>query len=124
VARGFRSGSSSSSTFGATGSYKRRPRIPRHTPAEKPAVYGLAWVLSAQKAHHGRTGRYGSLTELVEAGDLPAVTAEATGDSFVRRQYRFTVRVEGDRFRADARPLAPRGRPFYVDEAGYVLVNN
>jgi serine/threonine-protein kinase len=122
VARGFRSESSGSSTFGATGTYKRRPRIPRHAPAEKPAVYGLAWILSAQKAHHGRTGRYGSLSELVAAGDLPAVAA--TGDSFTRRQYRFTVRTEGDRFRAEARPVAPRGRPFYVDEAGYVLVDN
>jgi hypothetical protein len=123
VARGFRSGGDSS-TFGATGNYRRRPRIPRHTPAEKPAVYGLAWILSAQKAHLQRAGRYGTLDELVQAGDLPSVEQSASGDGFTRRQYRFTVRANGERFRADARPLAPRGRAFYVDEAGYVLVED
>jgi serine/threonine-protein kinase len=123
LAQQFRSGSDSGS-FGATGTYRRRPRIPRHAPAEKPAVYGLAWILSAQKAHLERTGRYGSLSELVQAGDLPTVEQNASGDGFTRRQYRFTIRASGDRFRADARPLAPRGRAFYVDEAGYVLVDN
>ena len=118
------SGGGSGSTFGATGRYNRRPRIPPHAPTEKPAVYGLAWILSAQKAHFGRTGRYGTLSELIEAGDLPSLAGEWSGDSFTRRQYRFTVRANGDRFRADAQPLAPRGRAFYVSDSGYVLVTD
>jgi hypothetical protein len=81
----------------------------------------LAWILSAQNAHQRRTGRYGTLDELVASGDLP-LSGQRTDDGFVRRQYRFTVRVAGDTFRADAHPLSSRGRPFYVDDAGYVLV--
>jgi hypothetical protein len=57
----------------------------------------------------------------VAAGDLP-LDGNWTADGFTRRQYRFRVTASGDSFRADAQPLAPRGRPFYVDDAGYVLV--
>jgi hypothetical protein len=120
LAEGYRSGGSSSS-FGASGGYRRRPRIPRHTPAEQPAVRTLAWILSAQKAHNRRTGRYGTLDELVASGDLP-LSGPRTDDGFVRRQYRITVSAAGNTFRADAHPLSPRGRPFYVDDAGFVLV--
>jgi hypothetical protein len=77
--------------------------------------------LSAQNAHHRRTGRYGTLDELVAANDLP-LAGQRTGDGFVRRQYRFRVTGGGDSFRADAQPLSPRGRAFYVDDTGYVLV--
>ena len=44
---------------------------------------GLAWILSAQKAHHQRTGRYGTLDELVDSGDLP-LTGPRTADGFDR----------------------------------------
>jgi hypothetical protein len=84
-------------------------------------VRALAWILSAQNAHHKRTGSYGTLDELVESGDLP-LAGTRTRDGFVRRQYRFTVTGQGDAFRADARPLTPLGRAFYVDDAGFVLV--
>jgi serine/threonine-protein kinase len=121
LAEQYRSGGSSSSSFGSGRSFRRRPRIPPHTPAEQPAVRALAWILSAQNAHHERTGSYGTLDELVEAGDLP-LAGTRTRDGFVRRQYRFTVTGQGDAFRAEARPLSPRGRAFYVDDAGFVLV--
>ncbi|MCG6927099.1 MAG: protein kinase [Acidobacteria bacterium] len=119
LAEQYRSGGGSTS-FGATGRYNRRPRIPPHAPPERPAVRALAWILSAEQAHLARAGRYGTLSELVEAGDLP-LGGGWTADGFTRRQYRFTVSAAGDRFRAEARPLAG-GRAFYVDEAGYVLV--
>jgi hypothetical protein len=121
LAEGYRSGSDSSSGFGASGRFNRRPRIPRHTPAEQPAVRTLAWILSAQSAHNRRTGRYGTLDELVASGDLP-LNGPRSDDGFVRREYRFTVSGAGGSFRADAHPLSPRGRPFYVDDAGFVLV--
>jgi serine/threonine-protein kinase len=117
----YRSGGSSSSSYGSGRSFRRRPRIPPHTPAEQPAVRALAWILSAQNAHHRRTGAYGTLSALVKSGDLPLDGAR-TQDGFVRRQYRFTITAEGDSFRAEARPLTPRGRAFYVDDAGFVLV--
>ncbi len=116
-------GSGSSSSFGSSGQYRRRPRIPRHAPAEQPAVRALAWILSAQKAHRRRTGRYGTLDELVKAGDLP-LRGERTGDGFVRQQYRFTVTAAGNTFRAEAQPLSPAGRAFYTDDSGFVLVDD
>jgi hypothetical protein len=85
-------------------------------------VRALAWILSAQNAHYRRTGSYGTLDQLVRSGDLP-LDGQRSGDGFVRRQYRFTVTAAGDGFRAEARPLSPRGRPFYVDDAGFVLVD-
>jgi len=117
----YRSGGSSSSSYGSGREFRRRPRIPPHTPAEQPAVRALAWILSAQNAHLRRTGSYGTLDELVESGDLP-FGGTRTRDGFVRRQYRFTLTGRGDSFRAEARPLTPRGRAFYVDDAGFVLV--
>jgi hypothetical protein len=84
-------------------------------------VATLAWILQAQTAHLRRTGRYGSLPELVDSGDLP-LNVERSDDGFVRRQYRFTVAASGQSFRADAQPLAPRGRAFYTDDSGFVLV--
>ena len=82
----------------------------------------LAWILSAENAHLRRTGRYGTLDELVEAGDLP-LHGERSDDGFARQRYRFTVSASGETFRAEARPLAPAGRAFYVDDAGFVLVD-
>ena len=116
-------GSGSSSSFGSSGQYRRRPRIPRHGPAEQPAVRALAWILSAQKAHLRRAGRYGTLDELVKAGDLP-LRGERSGDGFVRKQYRYTVTASGDTFRAQAQPLSPEGRAFYTDDSGFVLVDD
>jgi hypothetical protein len=86
-------------------------------------VRALAWILSAQKAHLRRTGRYGTLDELVKAGDLP-LRGERTGDGFVRQQYRFTVTAAGNTFRAEAQPLSPAGRAFYTDDSGFVLVDD
>ena len=113
-------GSGDAPAYGSGSRFKRRPRIPRHGPAEQPAVRALAWILSAQKAHFRRAARYGTLEELVAAGDLP-LTGPRTSDGFDRKQYRFTITPSGEEFRADARPLSARGRAFYVDDNGYVL---
>jgi hypothetical protein len=113
-------GSGEAPAYGSESRFKRRPRIPRHAPAEQPAVRALAWILSGQKAHFRRAGRYGTLEELVAAGDLP-LTGQRTSDGFDRKQYRFTVTATGEEFRADATPLSARGRAFYVDDNGYVL---
>ena len=113
-------GSGEAPAYGSSSRFNRRPRIPRHGPAEQPAVRGLAWILSAQNAHMKRSGRYGTLSELIAAGDLP-LTGGRTSDAFERRAYRFTISASGEEFRADAVPLAPRGRAFYVDDNGFVL---
>lgn len=113
-------GSGDAPAYGSGSRFRRRPAIPSHGPAEQPAVRTLAWILSAEKAHIRRTGRYGTLEELIAAGDLP-LTGPRRADGFDRRQYRFAITASGEEFRADATPLSPRGRAFYVDENGYVL---
>ena len=119
----YRSGRGSSSSFGSSGQYKRRPRIPPHLPAEQPAVRALARILSAQKAHRRRTGRYGTLDELVKADDLP-LTARRSENGWVRQQYRITVTAAGNTFRAEAQPLSPAGRAFYTDDSGFILLDD
>ena len=113
-------GSGDAPAYGSGSRFRRRPAIPSHGPAEQPAVRTLAWILSAEKAHIRRTGRYGTLEELIAAGDFP-LTGPRRADGFDRRQYRFAITASGEEFRADATPLSPRGRAFYVDENGYVL---
>jgi len=119
LSRSFSSSGSGSSSFGSSRNHRRRTVIPPHSAAERPAVRTLAWILTAEKAHHRRTGRFGSFEELVHGRDLPL--GSASGDGFERAGYRFTVKVTDAGFRADALPRTPDGRAFYVDEAGYVL---
>jgi serine/threonine protein kinase len=107
--------------FGTSRSLRKRALFPPHGPAERPAVMGLRWILVAEKAHHRQAGRYGNLEELVRSGDLPLRQVPA-GGVFERNGYRFSVKASGDSFRADARPLTPGPRAFYVDDNGYVLV--
>jgi serine/threonine protein kinase len=109
------------SGFGTSRALRRRPLFPRHAPAERPAVAGLRWILVAENGHHRQTGRYGTLAELVRSGDLP-LQQRLAGGALERNGYRFTVTVAGDSFRADARPLSPGPRAFYVDDSGFVLV--
>jgi serine/threonine protein kinase len=109
-----------SSSYGTSRQLPRRPLFPRHAPAERPAVAGLRWILVAENAHHRKTGRYGTLAELASSGDLP-LRQSLSGGAFQRNGYRFTVKATSDSFRADARPLAPGPRAFYVDDNGFVL---
>jgi len=120
LSRGF-SSSGGNSSFGTSRNLRRRTVIPPHTAAEQPAVRTLAWILTAEKAHHRRTGRFGSFSEIVGARDLPLEQAPGS-DGFSRRGYRFTVRTTDEGFRAEAQPQTSDGRAFYVDEAGYVLI--
>jgi len=125
LSRGFSSGGGGggNSSFGTSRNLRRRTVIPPHTMAEQPAVRTLAWILTAEKAHHRRAGRFGSFSEIVGARDLP-LEQVPSGDGFTRRGYRFTVRTTDEGFRAEAHPLTPDGRAFYVDEAGYVLADD
>ena len=61
----------------------------RHAPAEQPAVRALAWILSAQKAHLARTGRYGTL-ERARGRRRPAArpVAARRATASTRREYR------------------------------------
>jgi hypothetical protein len=46
------------------------------------------------------------------------VPFDATG--FKRARYGFRVAVEADGYRAEAMPQGPIGRPFLVDDSGFV----
>jgi serine/threonine protein kinase len=121
LSQAYSSANGGTAGFGTSRSLRRRALFPPHGPAERPAVMGLRWILVAENAHHHSTGRYGTLQELVRSGDLP-LRQLPPGGVFERNGYRFTVTASGDSFRADARPLAPGPRAFYVDDSGYVLL--
>jgi serine/threonine-protein kinase len=117
LAQKYRSDGTSSYT---TGRYRARPPVPRGiTLQERPAVATLLYLSSVEQAYHGRSGRYGSLRELHDAGLLVLdVPVDAAG--FKRARYGFRLTVESDGFRAEAVPQAPVGRPFVVDDTGKV----
>jgi serine/threonine protein kinase len=117
LASKYRSDGQSSYT---TGRYKARPNVPRGiTIQERPAVATLLHLNSVEQAYHGRSGKWGTLKELHDAGLLVLdVPMDATG--FKRARYAFRLTVESDGFRAEAVPQAPVGRPFVVDDTGKV----
>ena len=117
LAQKYRSDGSSSYT---TGRFKARPNVPRGiTREERPAVATLVYLNSVQQAYHGRTGKWGTLRELHDAGLLVLdVPVDTTG--FRRARYGFQLTVESDGFKAEAVPQGPIGRPFVVDDTGKV----
>jgi serine/threonine protein kinase len=117
LASKYRSDGQSSYT---TGRFKARPNVPRGiTIEERPAVATLLHLNSVEQAYHGRSGKWGTLKELHDAGLLVLdVPMDATG--FKRARYAFRLTVESDGFRAEAVPQAPVGRPFVVDDTGKV----
>jgi hypothetical protein len=76
----------------------------------------------AQNAFHKSNGRYGTLQELKQARLLQLDVPFREG-SFERRGYRFQLKGAAQEYRMDAAPIAGNGRPFYVDENGYVLAD-
>jgi serine/threonine protein kinase len=108
-----------------TGSYTNRrfparPHVPRGlTRPEVPAVSTLWQLNLAQGAFHRKSGRYGNLRELSDAG-LLVLDVAFDADGFKRKGYAFRVTVEPDGYRAKAIPQAPIGRAFEVDDTGKV----
>jgi serine/threonine-protein kinase len=122
VAQKYRSDRSGGSTgYGATTRLRARERFPGNTTLlERPAVGTLWHLMVAENAYHKKTGRYGSLRELQGAGVLRLDVPILGDGSFRRARYHFTVSVQSDGFRAEAQPLALQGRPFFVDDSGYI----
>jgi serine/threonine protein kinase len=116
----YRSGGSTGYT---TGRFKRRERFPHDlVPAERPAAATLGYILVAEEKFHTRQGRYGTLAELAAAQHL-FLDVPMGKDGFQRARYRFILNVTGDGFRAEATPIGPVGRPFVVDDSGFVRVD-
>jgi serine/threonine protein kinase len=117
LAQKYRSGGGGSYT---TSRFSQRPKVPRGvTLPERPAVATLLYLHSAEEAFHRQNARYGTLRELHGAGLLALdVPFDATG--FKRARYGFRVAVEADGYRAEAMPQGPIGRPFLVDDSGFV----
>ena len=122
AARAFRGeGGSGSGTAGRR--YPARPLIPRNVaPVERPAVATLAWIRYAQNAYHKANGRYGTLQELSQARLLRLDVAFQNG-VFERKGYRFQLKGGPQEFRVDATPLSAGPRPYYVDDNGYVILD-
>jgi hypothetical protein len=120
VAAKYRAGGSSGI---ANRRFSQRPRIPRHAPAERPGVSVLAWINVAQQSFFKANNRYGTPAELRQAGLFRPDVAVADNGSFERKGYRFQVTASGASYRASAQPLGPDTRAFYVDENGFVMVD-
>ncbi|HJS58871.1 MAG TPA: hypothetical protein VKA01_12285, partial [Vicinamibacteria bacterium] len=120
VAEGFRSGSTSSGNFGATGRFQARERTPRNlAPTERPAVGTMRHIIDAQESFHKRNSRYGDLAEMKQAGTL-FLDVPFQPNGFIRRGYRFEVSSTGSGFRVAAIPVAGGGRPFTADDSGII----
>jgi serine/threonine protein kinase len=117
VARRFRNEGGSSYT---TGKYRPRGVVPPGvTLQERPAVATLLHLNTVEQAFHSRSGKWGTLKELHDAGLLVLdVPVDATG--FKRGRYVYRLTVESDGFRAEAVPQAPIGRGFVIDDVGKV----
>jgi serine/threonine-protein kinase len=100
--------------------FSARPRVPRGVAmGERPAVATLLYLHSVEEAYRRRTGRYGNLRELADAG-LLALDVSFDAGGFRRARYAFSLTAEGDGYRAEAQPLSPVGRALLVDDSGFV----
>ncbi len=120
VARKYRSGGST----GISGRrFTPRPRFPRGLAAgERPAVGTLAYLLRIEERHNKVNGRYATLQELEQAG-LLRLDVPFTRGVFERKGYRFRLTANASEFTVTATPLL-RGRPFIVDDSGFVRVDD
>jgi hypothetical protein len=117
----YRSGGSSG--IGAMRFRQRSAVPPGVRPAERPAVSTLLYLHGAQEAFHRKEARYGTLRELSDAG-LLAVDVPFETSGFVRARYAFRLSVEADGYRIEALPQPGPGRPFVVDDSGFVRVKD
>jgi eukaryotic-like serine/threonine-protein kinase len=99
----------------------RRP-LPRrlsptaHAPAERAAIATLRHIISAEMAYQKAHDRYGTFDDLKQAQELRLDVPVQTR-AFVRRNYRFTLSVEGDDFTVEAVPDTPGLRRFSGDSS-------
>ncbi len=117
----YRSGGSSG--IGAMRFRPRSPVPPGVRPVERPAVSTLLYLHGAEEAFHRKEGRYGTLRELSDAG-LLAVDVPIETSGFVRARYAFRLSVAPDGYRIEALPQPGPGRPFVVDDSGFVRVKD
>jgi serine/threonine-protein kinase len=119
LAQKYRSGGSGAAGY-PTGPLRARSRFPaRVAPFERPAVATLAHLMFAQEGYRKANGRYGTLRELKSAGLLHLDVPFSEG-GFERSRYRFQLSGGPEEYRVTAQPLGMGGRPFVVDESGYV----
>ena len=99
----------------------------RRFPATSPRPSGRRWRRSPGSCtRRTRTskanGRYGTLQELSQAACC-AWTSRSQNGVFERKGYRFQLKGGPQEFRVDATPLSAGPRPFYVDDNGYVILD-
>jgi hypothetical protein len=120
LAESFRSGRSSSSSFGTNSRLRARDRSPRDARGvESAAVATLRHVMNAQEAFFRNQARYGTLPELKAAG-LLFLDVQFQARQFLRKTYRFELTLEGDSFRVTAIPSGGGVRPFVGDDSGFI----
>ena len=124
LAQKYRSGGSGSSAGYPATRFRQRPRLPPGvTMPERPAVATLLYLHSTQEAYHRKSGRYGNLRELADAG-LFVLDVPFDAEGFRRAKYGFRVTAEADGYRVEAAPQGPVGRAFVVDDSGFVRLRD
>ena len=124
LAQKYRSGGSGSSAGYPATRFRQRPRLPPGvTMPERPAVATLLYLHSTQEAYHRKSGRYGNLRELADAG-LFVLDVPFDAEGFRRAKYGFRVTAEADGYRVEAVPQGPVGRAFVVDDSGFVRLRD
>jgi serine/threonine protein kinase len=86
--------------------------------SEKAALQTLGRFIAAEKVFHGRYGRYGTPTELRTHMQLDVTGS--TRDSFMRRGYRFKVKVGPNAYSVTATPMRRGLRRFFADQSGEI----
>ncbi len=123
LADGYRGNQGRTSTgFGASGRFRARPRNPRPlAPPERPAVGTMRFFMTAEEGYHRKTGHYGTVADLVDAGMFRLDVAHEAR-RFNRKNYRFELKVDGESFTLTAMPGAAGARAFTGDDSGYITV--
>jgi hypothetical protein len=121
VAGSFRNGQGGPTTsYGTSAHLNARPRSPRDlNMRERPAVAVLRHLINAEEGYHSKHSKYASLEDL-KAAHMLFLDVPVQAWSFVRKNYRFELKVESDGFAATATPMGVGLRPFHGSDAGFI----
>jgi hypothetical protein len=112
VADTYRRDRGTGGSFGATGRFRARPKVPRDlTMGERRAAVVLVNLMGLQAVYHKRTGRYGSFQEVMPV-------AVASGNRLDRASYRFDLKLGDDGYTIVATSMS--GRALQADDSGFV----
>jgi hypothetical protein len=113
-------GGDSGGSFGGGARFRERARIPRDlTPGERAAAGVMTQINQAQTRYQRQHGRYGSLSELAEAG-MFAGRVGAGVRQFAQHNYSFDLTVQDDGYTLLATPRGGGLRALQTADHGFI----